>query len=86
MAGPRTPWLVKRSFGLPVEFGKETDTTLRVPVELKMDFEWDEAKRLSNLEDHKVDFRDAVQIFERELLSLPRKTRERIMASSDFSL
>ena len=29
-----------------------------------MRFEWDEAKRLSNLEDHGVDFKDAALIFE----------------------
>ena len=29
-----------------------------------MDFEWDEAKRLSNIEERGVDFRDAVLIFE----------------------
>ena len=28
-----------------------------------MDFEWDEYKRLSNLEKHGVDFRDAAKIF-----------------------
>jgi uncharacterized DUF497 family protein len=30
--------------------------------------EWDEAKRLSNLEDHGVDFKDAALIFERPVL------------------
>ena len=29
-----------------------------------MDFEWDEAKRLANIEKHEVDFRVAVFIFE----------------------
>jgi uncharacterized DUF497 family protein len=29
-----------------------------------MDFEWDEAKRLSNLEKHKIDFADAEAIFD----------------------
>jgi len=29
-----------------------------------MDFEWDESKRVNNLQEHGVDFRDAAQIFE----------------------
>ena len=29
-----------------------------------MDFEWDEAKRLSNIEERGIDFRDAALIFE----------------------
>src|SRR5687767_13961978 len=29
-----------------------------------MRFEWDEAKRLSNIDDHQVDFIDMVQIFD----------------------
>lgn len=31
-------------------------------------FEWDEAKRRANLEEHGVDFRDAAQIFENPVL------------------
>ncbi len=29
-----------------------------------MQFEWDEAKRLSNLEKHRIDFADAKQLFD----------------------
>ena len=35
-----------------------------LPIEIKMDFDWDEAKRLSNLEERGVDFKDAALIFE----------------------
>jgi uncharacterized DUF497 family protein len=35
-----------------------------LPIDTKMDFEWDEAKRLSNIEERGVDFRDAALIFE----------------------
>jgi uncharacterized DUF497 family protein len=31
-----------------------------------VEFEWDEAKRRTNLETHGVDFRDAVRVFEDE--------------------
>jgi len=41
-----------------------------------MDFEWDEAKRLSHLEDHKVDFRDAVQVFEGIVIAAKEDTRK----------
>jgi uncharacterized protein len=30
---------------------------------MSIEFEWDEAKRLSNLENHKVDFRIAARVF-----------------------
>ena len=36
-----------------------------------MDYEWDEAKRLSNIEKHKVDILDAVLIFENWVLTEP---------------
>jgi len=36
---------------------------------MKMDgFEWDEDKRLSNIEDHGVDFRFAVRVFENPVI------------------
>ena len=34
-------------------------------------FEWDENKRLSNLEKHKIDFYDAILIFEYPHLNVP---------------
>jgi uncharacterized DUF497 family protein len=33
-----------------------------------MGFEWDEQKRLENLEEHKVDFADAALIFENPVI------------------
>ena len=30
---------------------------------VEFNFEWDESKRLSNLEKHGIDFKDAIQIF-----------------------
>ena len=40
-----------------------------------MDVEWDEAKRLFNLESHGVDFKDAALIFERPVIEA-EDTRE----------
>lgn len=34
-------------------------------------FEWDEVKRLSNLEKHHIDFLDAVTIFDDDVLTAP---------------
>ncbi|UJW87535.1 BrnT family toxin [Devosia sp. SL43] len=36
-----------------------------------MDYEWDEAKRLSNIEKHKVDILEALLIFENWVLTEP---------------
>jgi uncharacterized protein len=36
-----------------------------------MGFEWDEEKRRSNIEDHKVDFRVAVRIFRNPVIEAP---------------
>jgi hypothetical protein len=38
-------------------------------------FEWDERKRLRNLEEHGVDFRRAVQIFDDAVLEAPDTRR-----------
>ena len=38
-----------------------------------MDFEWDENKRLSNIEKHGVDFRDAPQLFDENYVELKAK-------------
>ena len=40
-----------------------------------MDFEWDEAKRLSNIEERGVDFRDAALIFDGPVIA-KEDTRE----------
>jgi uncharacterized DUF497 family protein len=40
-----------------------------------MDFEWDEAKRLSNIEERGIDFRDAALIFEGTVIA-KEDTRE----------
>ena len=40
-----------------------------------MDFEWDEAKRLSNIEERGVDFRDGALIFEGTVIA-KEDTRE----------
>ncbi len=39
-----------------------------------MDFEWDEAKRLANIEKHGIDFIDAVVLFNNPYLTAPAKT------------
>lgn len=36
-----------------------------------MEFEWDERKNRSNLEKHHIDFRDAISIFEGDVLAAP---------------
>lgn len=38
-----------------------------------MFLEWDDRKRLSNLEKHRLDFEDAYQIFGAEFLKLPAR-------------
>ena len=38
-----------------------------------MEFEWDDAKRLSNIEKHGIDFRDALDVFD----ARPRKSSGR---------
>ena len=35
-------------------------------MNIEADFEWDEAKREKNIEKHKIDFLDAVKIFDNE--------------------
>ena len=37
-------------------------------------FEWDESKRLSNIQKHKIDFADAVEIFAAEHMILPARS------------
>ena len=52
-----------------------------------MDFEWDEAKRRSNLDKHGLDFRDALRIFDgRPRLDVvsPRGDEERTLSVAVF--
>lgn len=35
-----------------------------------MEFEWDEAKRLSNLDKHGIDFLDAYEVFDRDFVTV----------------
>lgn len=49
-----------------------------------MDFEWNEAKRLSNLAERGVDFRDAALIFEGPVIV--KEDSGKITASNDFGL
>jgi uncharacterized DUF497 family protein len=49
---------------MPIETRADIALACLLPIEIKMDFEWDEAKRLSNLNERGVDFRDAALIFE----------------------
>ena len=39
----------------------------------KREFEWDEAKRLSNIEKHGLDFEDAVTLFDGQHIIAPAK-------------
>jgi uncharacterized DUF497 family protein len=55
---------VQSSFSIPIEIRAEVVVDQLLPIEIKMDFDWNEGKRLSNLKDHGVDFRDAALIFE----------------------
>ena len=36
-----------------------------------LDFEWDETKRLTNLEKHGIDFEDAIGIWEDDVVEVP---------------
>ena len=42
----------------------------------ELDFEWDEGKRIKNLEKHKLDFGDAAAIFEHDYIVEAAKTVE----------
>lgn len=39
-----------------------------------MDFEWDEAKRLANVEKHGLDFLDAIELFDANHVMAPART------------
>ena len=66
---------VQRSFGTPIELQADVFVDQVPLVETKMDFEWDEAKRLSNLEERGVDFQDAALIFQGTVI-VKEDTRE----------
>jgi len=61
---PSCPYPVESSISMPIEIRADVVVTHVLPTETKMDFEWGEVKRLSNLEERGVDFRDAALIFE----------------------
>ena len=61
---PSCPYPVESSISMPIEIRADVVVAHVLPTETKMDFEWDEVKRLSNLEERGVDFRDAALIFE----------------------
>ena len=61
---PSGPYPVESSISMPIEIRADVVVAHVLPIEIKMDFEWDEVKRLSNLEERGVDFRDAALIFE----------------------
>ena len=50
-----------------------------------MDFEWDESKRLPNIEKHGLDFRDAPQLFDENYVEVKAKAgsgwEERFLAT-----
>jgi uncharacterized protein len=66
---------VQRSFGMPIEIQAEVFGDGILPIDNKMNFEWDEAKRFSNIEERGVDFRDAALIFEGTVIA-KEDTRE----------
>jgi uncharacterized DUF497 family protein len=49
---------------MPIEIRAEVVVEDLLPIEFVYNFDWDETKRLSNLEERGVDFRDAALIFE----------------------
>ena len=40
-----------------------------------MDFEWDENKRLTNIEKHGIDFEDAIGIWEDDVVEVPSRSQ-----------
>jgi hypothetical protein len=65
MAGlEKLPHSVHVSFSMPIEIQAEVAVDHLMPTEFVYNFDWDETKRLSNLEERGVDFKDAALIFE----------------------
>lgn len=71
----RRSYPVQVSFGMAIEIQAEMAVDQGLPVEGTMDFDWDEDKRLKNLDERGVDFRDAALIFEGRVIS-KEDTRE----------
>ncbi len=44
-------------------------------LELSLDFEWDENKRLTNIEKHGIDFEDAIGIWEGDVVEVPSRSQ-----------
>ena len=40
---------------------------------MKLQFEWNKVKRISNLKKHKIDFEDAILIFEHSISHIPSR-------------
>jgi uncharacterized protein len=72
---PTRLYPVRSSISMPIEVQAEVVATHLLPMEVEVDFEWDETKRLSNLEERGVDFRDAALIFEGTVIA-KEDTRE----------
>src|SRR2546423_13420591 len=60
----RLPRSVHVSFSMPIEIRAEVVVEDLLPIEFVYNFDWDETKRLFNLEERGVDFKDAALIFE----------------------
>jgi hypothetical protein len=58
------PHSVHVGFSIPIEIQAEVVVDHLALMEFVYNFDWDETKRLSNLEERGVDFRDAALIFE----------------------
>jgi hypothetical protein len=48
---PSGPYPVESSISMPIEIRADVVVAHVLSIEIKMDFEWDEAKRFSNLEE-----------------------------------
>lgn len=49
---------------------------MKESLNMKIQFEWDEKKRLSNLDKHRIDFRGAIKIFKYPLVHVPSGYRD----------
>src|SRR5947207_3772797 len=65
----QTPHSVHDSFSMPIEIRAEVVVDHLASIEFVYNFDWDETKRLSNLEDRGVYFRDAALIFEGPIIA-----------------
>ncbi len=44
-------------------------------LQSSLDFEWDENKRLTNIEKHGIDFEDAIGIWESDVIEVPSRSQ-----------